>query len=159
MKAVLVDGSNLYFALSSHGRGQVHMDLLARWLDPGAEVKRFYTAPFRGHAGFLKALEKMGWRVRMGSLKEEREKRVDVALAVDMVLLAAGGATAITLVSGDADLIPAVEAAKGLGAWVRVAQFQDAIARDLAKAAHEVVLLDSAPWDALRWQAPAVARA
>lgn len=148
---ILVDGSNLYFALKAHDLENIHMDRLARWLDPNARGKRFYTAPFKGHSGFVEALKHMGWEVRFSRLKVDREKGVDVSLAVDMVLLAGRGEPRITLVSGDTDLVPAVEAARSLGTRVVVAQFQDALGMDLVRAADDVVLLDGAPWDKLRW--------
>lgn len=152
MKAVLVDGSNLYYTLRSHGLEGVHLDRLARWLEPEVGLKRFYTAPFRGHGPFLKALEAMGWGVRLARLGREREKGVDVSIAVDLVLLPAMGVETLTLVSGDTDLVPAIEAAKALGAKVRVAQFQDALGLELVRHADEVILLDGAPWEHLRWE-------
>jgi uncharacterized LabA/DUF88 family protein len=76
---------------------------------------------------------------------------VDVALAVDMLLAAAGGLSEeAVLVSGDGDLPRAVEAARELGLSVRGAQFQDAIVRELAGAAAEVTLLDGLDWKELR---------
>jgi uncharacterized LabA/DUF88 family protein len=76
---------------------------------------------------------------------------VDVALAVDLLLAAAGGIyDEAVVVSGDGDLARAVEAARELGFPVRVAQFQDAIARELAAAAAEVELLEGLDWDSLR---------
>lgn len=151
IRAVLVDGSNLYYALKSRGLSQVHMDRLARWLDPQVREKRFYTAPFRNHQGFIAALESMGWVVRVARLGREREKGVDVALAVDLVLLAGAGVRHITLVSGDTDLAPALEAAKSLGTGITVAQFQDALGQELVRLADQVVLLDGAPWEEMRW--------
>lgn len=56
----------------------------------------------------------------------------------------------MVLVSGDGDLRRAVEAAQELGPRVRVAQFQDVIARELAGAAAEVTLLDGLDWKELR---------
>ena len=72
---------------------------------------------------------------------------MDVALAVDMLLAAAGGLSEeAVLVSSDGDLARAVEAARELGFPVRVVQFQDAIARELASAATEMGLLDGLDW-------------
>jgi uncharacterized LabA/DUF88 family protein len=50
------------------------------------------------------------------------EKGVDTSLVADIILTAARGlADVVVLVSGDADLLPAVEGARGLGAKVYVA--------------------------------------
>lgn len=155
MRALLVDGSNLYKALKDRGLLPVSMRALAEWLTPmGVDTRRFYTAPFRGHGGFLTALERSGWAVRLARTRKavRGEEGVDVALAVDLVLLAAMGVREVVLVSGDADLVPAVEAAKSLGARVVVAQFQDVLSRELVEAADELVLLDGAPWERMRYR-------
>jgi uncharacterized LabA/DUF88 family protein len=72
---------------------------------------------------------------------------VDVALAVDMLLAAAGSLSEeAVLVSGDGDLARAVEAARELDLSVRGAQLQDAIVRELTSAATEMGLLDGLDW-------------
>ncbi|MEN2983194.1 MAG: NYN domain-containing protein [Thermus sp.] len=155
MRALLIDGSNLYFALLDQGLHPVNMRGLAEWLMPeGWEAARFYTAPFHGHGRFLKALEAQGFTLRvLGTRKAVRgESGVDVALAVDMVFMAAHGFRELVLVSGDEDLVPAVKAVRDLGARVKVAQFQGALSRLLVRAADEVVLLDGAPWKELRYE-------
>jgi uncharacterized LabA/DUF88 family protein len=151
--AIFVDGSNLYRSLKERGLLPVDMTRLAWKLARGRPASmRFYTAPFRRHEGFVKSLEARGWIVVQGHLSHEGgEKGVDVALAVDLLLAAAGGLyDEVVLVSGDGDLARAVEAARELGFRVRVAQFQDAIARELAAAAAEVELLDGLDWEELR---------
>lgn len=159
MRALLVDGSNLYKALKDRGLLPVSMRALAEWLTPmGVDTRRFYTAPFRGHGRFLRALEADGWTLRvLRTHKALREEGVDVALAVDLVLLAGHGHKDFVVVSGDGDLAPAVEVARILGARVTVAQFQDLLSRHLVQAADGVVLLDAAPWEALGWQKEVVA--
>jgi uncharacterized LabA/DUF88 family protein len=151
--AIFVDGSNLYRSLKERGLLPVDMTRLAWRLAGGRPASmRFYTAPFRGHQGFVKSLESRGWIVVQGHLSREGgEKGVDVALAVDLLLSAAGGIyDEAVLVSGDGDLARAVEAARELGFPVRVVQFQDAIARELAAVAAEVELLDGLDWEELR---------
>lgn len=150
---IFVDGSNLYRSLKERGLLPVDMTKLAWTLARGRPASmRFYTAPFRRHEGFMRSLEARGWIVVQGHLSREGgEKGVDVALAVDLLLAAAGGIyDEAVLVSGDGDLARAVEAARELGFPVRVAQFQDAIARELAAAAAEVQLLDGLEWEELR---------
>ena len=150
---IFVDGSNLYRSLKERGLLPVDMTKLAWTLARGRPASmRFYTAPFRKHEGFMRSLEARGWIVVQGHLSREGgEKGVDVALAVDLLLAAAGGIyDEAVLVSGDGDLARAVEAARELGFPVRVAQFQDAIARELAAAAAEVQLLDGLEWEELR---------
>lgn len=67
-----------------------------------------------------------------------------MALAVDMLLAAAGGLSEeAVLVSGDGNL---PEAARELDLSVRGAQFQDAIVWELASAATEMGLLDGLDW-------------
>jgi uncharacterized LabA/DUF88 family protein len=151
--AVFVDGSNLYRSLRERGLLPVDMTKLAWRLAGGRPASmRFYTAPFRRHEGFVKSLEARGWIVVQGHLSREGgEKGVDVALAVDLLLAAAGGIyDEAVLVSGDGDLARAVEAARELGFPVRVAQFQDAIARELAAVAAEVELLDGLDWEGIK---------
>lgn len=154
MRVLLVDGSNLYFSLLDRRLHPVDMRGLADWLMPLAGIRRFYTAPFQGHGRFLKALEYQGFTLRvLRTRKAARgESGVDVALAVDLVLMAGYGAQEVILVSGDEDLAPAVETARALGTRVVVAQFQDALSPVLAKAAEEIILLDGAPWEGLRYK-------
>jgi hypothetical protein len=151
--AIFVDGSNLYRSLRERGLLPVDMTKLAWTLARGRPASmRFYTAPFRRHEGFVKSLEARGWIVVHGHLSREGgEKGVDVALAVDLLLAAAGGLyDEAVLVSGDGDLARAVEAARELGFPVRVVQFQDAIGRELAAVATEVELLDGLDWEEFR---------
>lgn len=151
-KVLMVDGGNLYFSLRERGLLPVSMEAVAERIAPGGR-KRFYTAPFRGHGKFLTALEKSGWTVRiLRTRKRFGEEGVDVALAVDMVLQAAAGTKEIVLVSGDADLVPAVEAAQALGAKVTVWAFQGELSPDLARAVDEVGLLDGLPWKELAYK-------
>lgn len=155
--AVFVDGSNLYRALKERRLLPVDLTSLAWRLAGGRPASmRFYTAPFPGHGSFMRSLEARGWLVVTGHTRNtgngHREKGVDVALAVDLVLAAAGGLyDRAVLVSGDGDLARAVEAARELGLPVTVAQFQEYISSYLARAAAEVVLLDGVDWKALAY--------
>ncbi|WP_448377647.1 NYN domain-containing protein [Fervidobacterium sp.] len=157
--AVFVDGSNLYVELRRRGFLPVDMTALAWTLAGGRPASmRFYTAPFaKGHEAFTHTLQKKGWLVVEGRSTPRGEKGVDVGLAVDLVLAAAGGLyDRAVLISGDGDLVRAVEAARELGLEVVVAQFQDAIAQDLARVASEVRLLEALPWTSLRYAKEAV---
>lgn len=154
MRVLQIDGSNLYHGLRLF-RGGLRVDF-------GALRKRFqpdralyYNVPGPGMGKFLAAVKAAGFELRLGHLRSSpggrREKGVDVLLAVDMVTLAAQGASEIVLVSGDEDLVPAVQEARRLGARVVAASFQGTLARRLAEAVDDVVLLDAFPWDALAY--------
>lgn len=58
--------------------------------------------------------------VVLGRLSKKRQKRVDVQISLDMAFGASWGASDILLVSGDGDLVPAVECAVGFGATVHL---------------------------------------
>jgi len=86
---------------------------------PTEEERRRYA----NHNRFLDALRKLNrFEVRLGRLSYDpnsgkyTQKRVDVLISVDLVRMSWGGqiSTAV-LVTGDSDLVPAVQAAKDAG--------------------------------------------
>jgi len=159
-QAIFVDGNNFYHGLRSVYKGNIDMLALARRLLGGDGDLHYYTAlPDREspHLGFLKALESQGWRVVKGRIKNGREKESDVALATDLVLAAAQGLKRAVVVSGDADLAPAIRAARELGTRVEVASFLFGLSNELLREADEVVLLDHIPWKELSYRRPAPA--
>lgn len=116
----------------------------------------YFTALPQGetpHAGFLRALEEQGWEVIRGRIgKGNREKESDVALAVRLVLAAAGGLKRAVVVSGDGDLVPAVKAARELGCRVEVASFPEFLSRPLKEAADGVINLWEVPWERMAYR-------
>lgn len=152
-KALFFDGNNFYHSFREFLRKKhVDMSALARVLLGGPGIKYYYTALPEGltvHEGFLKTLERGGWRVRRGRIVGNKEKESDVALAVDLVLWAAKGLPEAVVASGDGDLVPAVKAARKLGTRVKVAAFKPYLSHRLAEAADEVLYLDALPWEEL----------
>ncbi|GBD40751.1 hypothetical protein HRbin39_00120 [bacterium HR39] len=156
--AVLVDGNNFYHALMERVGRKVDMRRFVERLTglPPEEVEmRYYSAlPSRRsrgaelHRGFLKALAAQGWRIFLGEVVGNREKMTDVALGVDLALLAAlDRYDEAHLVSGDMDLVPAVRAARGFGKRVVAWAFQGTLSTALARAVDEVRLLEGLDWD------------
>lgn len=92
------------------------------------------------------------WQVRLGKLERRREgdketfaqKRVDVQLTVDLVRhVAAGHIQHVVLLAGDSDFIPAIDAAKELGATVSLWCDKDkSVHRDLMAHSDEVHFFD-----------------
>ena len=157
MEAVFVDGNNFYHPLMERVGKKVDMRRFAETLAPGAEELRYYTARGFGkggeaHRGFLRALARQGWRVFLGELVRGQEKMTDVALGVDLALLAVlGKYDRAHLVSGDMDLVPAVRVARQWGKEVVVWAFRGTVSPLLEEAASEVRALDDLDWDSLAW--------
>lgn len=102
----------------------------------GLDCRVFYydCMPITGgeaKEGFLNALEAIpGFVIRLGVLREVGEpkhfgdtshvvqKMVDVEIALDMVEAAQRGVEKLVLISGDCDLVPAVQRARERYAWV-----------------------------------------
>lgn len=70
------------------------------------------------------------------------EKGVDVMLALDMVLLALGGAKDIIVCSGDTDLVPAIRRAQLFGARVHVVVSKNIPAAMITEVADVVIPLE-----------------
>jgi uncharacterized LabA/DUF88 family protein len=127
-----IDGSNLYGHLERvFGSGKVHIpDLCYRLTGPHRKLIswRYYAAPvpqgatdsdkkrYTGQQRFFQFIRRHRKGVlRLGRFQQDsagqlKEKGVDVLLAVDLVRLAAeDGFDAAVVLSGDADLVPAIE--------------------------------------------------
>ena len=139
--AIFVDGAYLdKVLLKEHPRKRINYSLLVKELAQGHEILRTYyyhCMPYRGPAPtpademryqamqkFITVLKNLPrFDVRLGRLVMRgtdaagnrifQQKRVDTMIGVDMALVAAKGKiTHAVVVSGDSDMVPAVEAAK-----------------------------------------------
>ncbi|HDI01540.1 MAG TPA: NYN domain-containing protein [Candidatus Bathyarchaeota archaeon] len=153
---VFIDGPYLYAALRQIGQKIDYFRLVrelsgSRWLirsylyltyDPADEEDR------RKMENFIKTLERGGAFSVKAVPKHQRggqwvEKGAYIALVSDMLVMAFNDAydTAI-LVSGDLDLVAAVEAVKARGKRVEVAMFSNAMSEELRRAADRFVPLE-----------------
>ncbi len=162
---VFIDGSNFYRCLKSQF-GMVNVDFLklASLLCSNRKLIRiyYYNAVVRQEDGeerykeqqrFFERLRDVPYlELRLGRLEKRGntvvEKGIDVAIATDMLRRAYSNAydTAI-LVSGDADLVPAVEGAKDLGKHVENAFVYIGHSRHLRQTCDRFTLLDKAMMD------------
>ncbi len=151
---IFIDGSNLYNMLKALGL-KASLDF-GRFVDklrgPSRRLMRtyYYNCPLVEHVDsraysqqqrFFTALQRIPYfEIRLGRLQRRGgtwvEKGVDVAIAVDMLVLAFASAydTAI-LVSGDADYARVVSELKRLGRHVEVACAGASNSRELWAAA------------------------
>ncbi|MBM3134835.1 MAG: NYN domain-containing protein [Chloroflexi bacterium] len=162
---VFIDGSNFYRCLKSQfGMANVDFLKLALLLCSNRKLIRiyYYNAVVRQEDGeerykeqqrFFERLRDVPYlELRLGRLEKRGdtvvEKGIDVAIATDMLLRAYSNAydTAI-LVSGDADLVPAVEGAKDLGKHVENAFVYIGHSRHLRQTCDRFTLLDKAMMD------------
>lgn len=145
-RVLLVDGPNLYFALKSEGRKLDFAQLKRSFLPEGegslALYFTFMPNKRREHESFLEVLRRQGWEVILSPAPSRwgREKGVDITLGLTLAEIAPH-AEEIYLISGDADLIPAVRKARSLGAKVFVASPQGVLSQALVKEADGVELI------------------
>ena len=147
--AIFIDGAYLDFVLREEFHdARIDYQALSNLLAGDGEILRtyYYHCPvyqgnpptqderqrYAAQRQFFSALENIPrYTVRLGRLAYRgndehgrpkfEQKRVDILLGVDMVLLAAKHAVQdVVLVAGDSDFIPAVEAAKSEGLLVRL---------------------------------------
>lgn len=92
--------------------------------------------------------ERAGWIARMPVRSPSgREKEVDTSIAVwmmedQMLSGASPAAVEVTLICGDRDLLPAVQALTRIGVRVDVAAWRHTASQDLVRAAHRFIPLD-----------------
>lgn len=163
---VFIDGSNFYHACKENlgGRTDVNYASFASFLvGPSRDLIRtyFYTCPLppdhaeearKAQQRFFTAMQRVPYlEVRFGKLVKRdtecancgdrktryQEKGVDMRIGVDM-LAGAGLYDVAILVSGDGDLVEAVNAVKGLGKHVELATFLKGRSDELAAVADVV---------------------
>ena len=153
---IFIDGPNLYTALRQIGQ-KIDYFRLVRELAAGRRLVRSYLyltydpgdeEDKKKMENFIRTLERGGaFSVRTvpKRLKGGQwiERGAYVALVADMLVMAFNDAydTAI-LVSGDVDLVRAVEAVKARGKRVEVAMFSNATSEELRRAADRFVPLE-----------------
>jgi len=159
---VFIDGSNFYRCLKNQfGTASVDFLKLALLLCGDRKLIRvyYYNAVVRREDGeeryrdqqrFFERLRDVPYlELRLGRLEKRGstvvEKGVDVTIATDMLRRAYSNAydTAI-LVSGDADLVPAVEGVKDIGKHVENAFIYAGHSRHLRQTCDRFILLDEA---------------
>ena len=147
--AVFIDGAYLDHVLKDEfGDARIDYELLSKHLVGDADLLRTYyyhCPPYQGNPptqderdryasqrSFYTALERLPrFNVRLGRLAYRgddeggrpryEQKRVDILLGVDMVLLAAKQSIQeAILVAGDSDFIPTVSVAKAEGVLIRL---------------------------------------
>lgn len=106
---------------------------------PSEDEKRRYAAMAR----FVEALKRLPrFEFRQGKLARREgsfeQKRVDIWIAVDLVRLSfSHQITKAVVVSGDSDLVPAIEAAKDAGVVVQLWYSRRAVHNELLQTADE----------------------
>lgn len=153
---ILVDVSNIYYSLRESMRARVRYDRLLDWAkQEGEVVAAIAFTPYHPdrpeQIAFLNALSIAGFRVharpvRRGENLDGTEiprgaGNIDVALAIEAIHLAPL-ADRLWLVSGDGDFAELVHflAQQGKIIWVIAARV--GLSTELARAAHQVVLLE-----------------
>lgn len=105
---------------------------------------------YKGAQQFFERLKKLPrFEVRLGKLQkigtEYHQKRVDILMAVDLVRMSTGNQiTHAVVITGDSDLVPAIEVAKDAGVVVQLYYSQNSIHSELLQACDETVTLTKA---------------
>lgn len=172
--SVFIDGSNFYYACRENlgGRTDVNLGSFASFLvGPSRSLVRtyYYTCALppdhdedarKSQQRFFTALQRVPYtELRLGKLVRRdsecsqchhkrtgyQEKGVDMRIGVDMLASASKSLYDVAiLVSGDGDLVEAVNAVKELGKHVEVATFAASRSDELAAAADVLTPLTAA---------------
>jgi hypothetical protein len=118
--------------------------------EPGVDLRAVAFGSFRPDDDnrWIGAAEWAGWQPRMRKRAlSGKEKQVDTGLGItlleDAMRYGMGSESLeLTLLSGDSDHVPAVEAVLRIGGKVDVMSWEHALSRELASLARRVVLLD-----------------
>jgi len=119
---------------------------------PTEEEKKRYA----GMARFVEALKALPrFQFRQGKLAKREhgfeQKRVDIWIAVDLVRLSfSHQITKAVLITGDSDLVPAIEAAKDAGVVVQLWYSRHAVHQELLQACDERFEITQALIDQVR---------
>lgn len=151
---LMVDVSNLFHALRESGRRLRYEKLLAWARQQGELIAAVAFAaynPARGEqVAFLNALSILGYRVHARPLQRENGEvfgNMDVAMALETYALAAhrNQADLVILATGDGDFASLVETLAREGKIVYVVASQASLSAELARAAHQVFLVEHMP--------------
>lgn len=149
--AIFIDGAYLGHGLREFGEAKIDFSKLAQEVSAGNEILRSYyyhclpwqsTSPtpdertrFGRMQAFLNRLNQLSrFEVRLGKLAHRGisndgspifvQKRVDIMLGVDLVLLSAKGQiTDAVVIAGDSDFLPAIEVARNEGVVLHLWHF------------------------------------
>ena len=174
---IFIDGEYLRFLLKNFGEPRIDFAALAQRLAGDSDILRTYyynCLPYHGNPPtdeerrryatqrkFFDELERLPrFEVRLGRLERRDDdqggkprfvqKRVDILLGVDMVLLAVKQAIQeVVLIAGDSDFIPAIQVAKYEGALIRLFHGEGCHA-DLWRLADERTRIDQAFIESVR---------
>lgn len=122
------------------------------------EMRRahYYTSRATGDPEWTDAhlaIREMGFEPHVFPRRQGRSKAVDIALATDVLTLAASHQyDAAIIVAGDGDYLPVIESVKRLGLYVGVAFFGDTTNKSLRIAADEYLDITQPFIDA--WRGP-----
>lgn len=136
--SIFIDGANLFFAMLDH-TDSIKLDykkLTDKLCGANRKLVRayYYDAPlkqqddpsrYKKQQRFFNAIGSLEYfDICLGRFERGRQKGVDVLLAVDMIKYAHNNSydTAV-VVSGDSDLVSAVELVKSMGKHVEIAFF------------------------------------
>jgi uncharacterized LabA/DUF88 family protein len=145
---------------SYNARRAFYYDCLDDQIRPGESDQELRERVARQETFFNKTNLIHGYHVRLGSLtgtrKNLRQKKVDVMLAVDMLTFGLTKTmTVATLVAGDADFIPIVEALVRNGTFTNVIYDPTSVAKELyhgADASRRLNFLELHGWMDAIWK-------
>lgn len=144
---VLVDVLNLFFAAKNiHHANVDYAKMLKLLVDNNIctrAVAYVIRKPDAEQAGFVAALQHIGYEVKVRELRRHTDRDGNAAMdrsswsvgiAVDALALAPR-LDVLILVTGNSDFVPLIEAVQGTGCKVIVAGIQGSLSQDLIKAA------------------------
>lgn len=167
---IFVDVHNVFHAARLLHQGKMDYGRLLHELTQDRHLIRAVAyvlqRPDVNQSGFLEALTRLGYEVKVKDLKArpDADGRTavkgswDVGLTIDALNIAPRLDTVI-LVAGDSDYVPLVEALKSLGCRVEIAGFNRATAPELTKAADHFISTDGCVFKEKKFEAAAAAAA
>jgi uncharacterized LabA/DUF88 family protein len=146
---IFVDVQNLFYSAKHLRQSKVNYRKLIEDLTAGRKLVRaiayLVTKPEVDQTGFVDALTKLGYEIRVKYLKirPDGTAKGDWAMELSLdVMSIAPRLDTVTLVTGDGDYVPLVERLKILGCRTEVVGFPQNTATELMNAAHAFVAID-----------------
>lgn len=150
---IFMDLANIEYGLKNHEGLEnclIDQESLATILVDGRKVAGamvFDTIPrFKKNRSEEEYLSEIGYKIMKGHLEDGKQKEVDVALAVEMLMHAIDDHYDVAiLMSGDRDFIPVISRVQALGKKVEVVAYSESASREVISVSDKFVRMEKLP--------------